>query len=449
MGLGDIGQHFPDSDPRWQGADSRRFVRHCADTAASRTAGVSSTPTSRCSRRHRDSARIARRCAQNIADGPRRRWRARSTSRPRPARDSAPSDAAKGSPARRRAAGPRERPGGCPRRRLNGVPRAGTGAGRGRIREIPEDFGVDEVLGFEPDGRGGHLLLPRREARRQHRLGGGALARDRGVSLRDVGYSGHKDRRCGNAPVLQAARVRREPPNGLAACQGEGFRVLSAAPHGRKLGPARTARTASARDPRAAGRPRRNRARLLAIAAAGVPNYFGPQRFGRDGSNLHAGTSPGPPAARRRPDRNARGFALSAARSDLFNRCWRSASRAATGTSSCPAKRSMLDGRRSFFHAPEIDASLQLRCLEMDVHPSGPLPGRGAVTVSLLAAEIEAGGARPARVARRITGASTPGAPTAQPAFAGARVRLAVRGRRLPRAAVLVAAWRVRDRRAA
>jgi 2-C-methyl-D-erythritol 2,4-cyclodiphosphate synthase len=25
-GLGDIGQHFPDSDPRWRGADSARFV---------------------------------------------------------------------------------------------------------------------------------------------------------------------------------------------------------------------------------------------------------------------------------------------------------------------------------------------------------------------------------------------------------------------------------------
>lgn len=30
MGLGDIGQHFPDSDPRWKDADSRRFVRHCS-----------------------------------------------------------------------------------------------------------------------------------------------------------------------------------------------------------------------------------------------------------------------------------------------------------------------------------------------------------------------------------------------------------------------------------
>jgi len=30
MGLGDIGQHFPDTDPRWKGADSRQFLRQCA-----------------------------------------------------------------------------------------------------------------------------------------------------------------------------------------------------------------------------------------------------------------------------------------------------------------------------------------------------------------------------------------------------------------------------------
>jgi 2-C-methyl-D-erythritol 2,4-cyclodiphosphate synthase len=27
-GLGDIGQHFKDTDPRWKGADSKGFVRH-------------------------------------------------------------------------------------------------------------------------------------------------------------------------------------------------------------------------------------------------------------------------------------------------------------------------------------------------------------------------------------------------------------------------------------
>jgi 2-C-methyl-D-erythritol 2,4-cyclodiphosphate synthase len=34
MGQGDIGQHFPDTDPRWKGADSRQFLRHCAGLLA-------------------------------------------------------------------------------------------------------------------------------------------------------------------------------------------------------------------------------------------------------------------------------------------------------------------------------------------------------------------------------------------------------------------------------
>ena len=29
LALGDIGRHFPPSDPQWKGADSRAFVRHC------------------------------------------------------------------------------------------------------------------------------------------------------------------------------------------------------------------------------------------------------------------------------------------------------------------------------------------------------------------------------------------------------------------------------------
>ena len=32
--LGDIGMHFPDTDPRWKGADSLKFLRHARDLAA-------------------------------------------------------------------------------------------------------------------------------------------------------------------------------------------------------------------------------------------------------------------------------------------------------------------------------------------------------------------------------------------------------------------------------
>jgi 2-C-methyl-D-erythritol 2,4-cyclodiphosphate synthase len=34
--LGDIGRHFPPSDPRWKDADSRMFLRHCATLARER-----------------------------------------------------------------------------------------------------------------------------------------------------------------------------------------------------------------------------------------------------------------------------------------------------------------------------------------------------------------------------------------------------------------------------
>jgi len=36
LAMGDIGKHFPPSDPRWKGADSRMFLRHCASLARER-----------------------------------------------------------------------------------------------------------------------------------------------------------------------------------------------------------------------------------------------------------------------------------------------------------------------------------------------------------------------------------------------------------------------------
>ena len=36
LALGDIGSHFPPSDPQWKGADSRVFLRRCAALARAR-----------------------------------------------------------------------------------------------------------------------------------------------------------------------------------------------------------------------------------------------------------------------------------------------------------------------------------------------------------------------------------------------------------------------------
>ncbi len=40
LALGDIGQHFPDTDPRYAGADSRILLRHCAQLLAEHGFGI-------------------------------------------------------------------------------------------------------------------------------------------------------------------------------------------------------------------------------------------------------------------------------------------------------------------------------------------------------------------------------------------------------------------------
>ena len=108
--------------------------------------------------------------------------------------------------------------------------------------------------------------------------------------------------------------------------------------------------------------------------AAGVPNYFGPQRFGRDGANLSraerwvAGRT-------RLPRRGAdRGFLLSAARSLLFNEVL--AARIADGS-----EHRVLDGD----------------VLDADGAPTGPLWGRGRSPTAAAAATIEAAALAPWR----------------------------------------------------
>ena len=40
LALGDLGAHFPDSDPRWKGADSRGLLRHVVSLVRARGYGV-------------------------------------------------------------------------------------------------------------------------------------------------------------------------------------------------------------------------------------------------------------------------------------------------------------------------------------------------------------------------------------------------------------------------
>jgi len=248
---------------------------------------------------------------------------------------------------------------------------------RGRLRVAPEDFRVEEILGFEPDGSGGHVLLIVEKRGANTGWVASQLARASGIHGRDVGWSGHKDR---NALTRQAFTLPWPTGASIERCltfAGDGYRVVSASRHGRKLRPGshRANRFAiQVRD--VDGDPVALATRLAAIAALGVPNYFGPQRFGREGSNLEVARRWARGAAAPR-DRQARAFALSAARSAIFNAVLAERVRRGDWNRLVEGDAAMLDGRRSYFVADVVDDSLERRCADMDLHPSGPLWGSG------------------------------------------------------------------------
>ena len=249
---------------------------------------------------------------------------------------------------------------------------------RGRIRSVPEDFVVDEVLGFEPDGAGTHLLLAVEKRGANTAWVAGQIARAAGVAVRDVGFAGHKDRHALTRQWLSVPWPGDAPLEPLATLAGDGFRVLSVHRHGRKLRPgSHHANQFHLRVRDVTGDPVALESRLASIGARGVPNYFGPQRFGRDGSNLRRARewSMGGRAPR---DRTERTFALSAARSHLFNEVLAARVQRDDWRRPLPGEAVILDGKRSFFAAPEVDDALLVRAATLDVHPSGPLPGRGA-----------------------------------------------------------------------
>jgi tRNA pseudouridine13 synthase len=256
-------------------------------------------------------------------------------------------------------------------------PRAhGEPLGDAEIKVTPEDFLVVEQLGFEADGGAGHVLLKVRKRGRDTLAVARELARIGDVPARDVGLAGLKDRQ---AVTTQWFTVpARRPAAGWQGVAGEGFWVEAALPHSRKLRRGALKGNAFQLTLRGVGVPAEKiAARLQAIAAKGVPNYFGPQRFGRDGANLAAverwcatGELPS--------GRDGRAFVYSAARALVFNAVLARRVAAGSWNRLLPGEFVNLAGRRSWFVAGAIDALLEERVTRHDIHPTGPLAGRGA-----------------------------------------------------------------------
>jgi tRNA pseudouridine13 synthase len=255
-------------------------------------------------------------------------------------------------------------------------PRAhGEPAAHAVLRSEPEDFEVEEDLGFAPSGSGQHLLLRVRKRNANTQWVARQLAAAAGCRASEVGYAGLKDR---HAVAVQWFSVPR-PRAALRweAMATEEFAVLESHAHGRKLPRGALAGNHFSVRLRAADRDGGRLAaalepRLEVLVRRGVPNYFGPQRFGRDGANLAAA----PEAAAGR-SREQRGFVLSAARALVFNAVLGARVSDGSWEQLLPGDLAALDGRGSLFAVPVPDATLVERCARLEIHPTGPLWGAG------------------------------------------------------------------------
>lgn len=249
-------------------------------------------------------------------------------------------------------------------------------AGSGRIRVAPEDFIVREWLGFEADGDGEHWLLKVRKRGANTHWVAKQLGRLAQIHPRDVGFAGLKDR---NAVTEQSFTlpVRSALTSDWTGVTGEGFEVIGAVRHRRKL--KRGALRANDFEivvREFSGDPAAVEQRLTAIAAQGVPNYFGPQRFGMDGANLERAERMFGGQVQIH-DRLERGFAISAARAAIFNAVLAQRVRQGTWSRFCAGDMANLDGSNSIFAVEAVDEVIVERSGRLDIHPTGPLWGRG------------------------------------------------------------------------
>jgi len=257
---------------------------------------------------------------------------------------------------------------------------------RARLRTSPEDFEVEEVLDFPLSGSGEHVWLWVEKRGQNTEYVARLLARHCGVPPSAVRFGGLKDRHAVTRQHFSVHLLKGEPPEpGVVA---DGIVILGATRHTRSL-----KRGAAAANRfrivlrEAVGESRAVEERLQAIAQEGVPNYFGPQRFGREGENVERARAMF--AGERIRERHLRSIYLSAARSFLFNQVLAERIRRGDWCRAHPGDAFVLDGTNSFFVADTIDETIRERLVQHDIHVSGPLWGAGPPVVHGAVAALE------------------------------------------------------------
>ena len=254
---------------------------------------------------------------------------------------------------------------------------AGTPKAVALLRHSPEDFLVFEQLGFELSGEGEHafLHLEKRELNSMELLQ--RISQLSGIAQRDIGLSGLKDRNAVSQQWFSVRMAGRPEPNWQELERSGDVRVLQVGRHLRKLkrGVHRANRfVLRLRDLR--GDKDDLLPRLERVKAGGFPNYFGEQRFGREGSTL-AQAREWMESGGRKISRARRSLYLSALRAFVFNTLLADRVEQASWNRVLSGDACALQGSRSLFSCELADDEIQGRAERGDIHPALPLWGTG------------------------------------------------------------------------
>ncbi|WDS37246.1 tRNA pseudouridine(13) synthase TruD [Pseudoxanthomonas sp.] len=242
------------------------------------------------------------------------------------------------------------------------------------FRSELEDFQVDEIDGFAAHGEGEHLLLTLRKRGLNTSDVARRLAQWAGIGEVGIGYAGMKDRHAVTTQRFSVHLPKRVAPE-LATLAGEQLEVVDSTWHNRKLPRGALAGNRFTLVLRQVqGDQAAIDARLRDIAARGLPNWFGEQRFGRGGNNVNQALAM---FEGRKVKREQRSMLLSAARSELFNRVLSARVHDGSWERGLEGEVWMLAGSRSVFGPEAFNDTLAQRLADFDIHPSGPQWGEG------------------------------------------------------------------------
>lgn len=276
----------------------------------------------------------------------------------------------------------------------------------------PEDFVVNERLEVDFTGEGEHLWLHIKKSGINTAYLAKLLSEWADIPLRDVGYSGLKDRLALTTQWFSLRLPKKQKPDSDFAPvdikEHETVKIIAEHWHNKKLNRGThnanqfviTLRDIEFAKDQTLGDKSSVEQHLQTISKTGVPNYFGPQRFGFGGNNirealnlfarpLKSTSSAKKKNKRKSAVREQNSMELSAARSLIFNQILAARVQDGSWNTGLNGEVFNLNGSGSIFASEHMDETLQARVASGDIHPTAVMWGAGNDKVAGDAAELE------------------------------------------------------------